>query len=149
MKRDRKEESMSHVDEGSLHAYLDGELSSSERAAVDAHLGQCGECRAALAEERALLRESGAAFAALTEMRVDRGALRGGQLAVQVCVQGAFIHVRHALLLPVPLHRLLPVCGARAPVSCRWRRGPVPFASQSRRMTSPHPTTTVLRDRAA
>ncbi|HEY6091131.1 MAG TPA: zf-HC2 domain-containing protein [Gemmatimonadales bacterium] len=46
---------MSHVDEGTLHAYLDGELSSSERAAVDAHLGQCGECRAALAEERALL----------------------------------------------------------------------------------------------
>src|ERR1051326_8534387 len=60
MKRDRKEESMSHVDEGTLHAYLDGELSSSERAAVDAHLGQCGECRAALAEERALLERASA-----------------------------------------------------------------------------------------
>src|ERR1041385_5430449 len=60
MKRDGKEESMSHVDEGTLHAYLDGELSSSERAAVDAHLGQCGECRAALAEERALLERASA-----------------------------------------------------------------------------------------
>ena len=46
---------MSHVDEGTLHAYLDGELSSAERAAVDAHLGQCGDCRTALAEARALL----------------------------------------------------------------------------------------------
>src|ERR1051326_1447335 len=63
MKRDRKEESMSHVDEGTLHAYLDGELSSSERAAVDAHLGQCGECRAALAEERALLERARALLA--------------------------------------------------------------------------------------
>ncbi|HTI06403.1 MAG TPA: zf-HC2 domain-containing protein [Gemmatimonadales bacterium] len=46
---------MSHVDEGTLHAYLDGELSSAERAPVDGHLAQCGACRAALAEERALL----------------------------------------------------------------------------------------------
>ncbi|HLZ45002.1 MAG TPA: zf-HC2 domain-containing protein [Gemmatimonadales bacterium] len=46
---------MSHVAEGTLHSYLDGELSVSERAAVDAHLAQCGTCRATLAEERALL----------------------------------------------------------------------------------------------
>ena len=46
---------MSHVDEGTLHAYLDGELSSTERVTVDAHLAQCNACRATLAEERALL----------------------------------------------------------------------------------------------
>ena len=46
---------MSHVDEGTLHAYLDGELPSTERAALEAHLAQCEACRARLGEERALL----------------------------------------------------------------------------------------------
>ena len=45
---------MSHVDEGTLHAYLDGELPSGERAALESHLAQCASCRAQLAEERAL-----------------------------------------------------------------------------------------------
>jgi anti-sigma factor RsiW len=46
---------MSHVDEGTLHAYLDGELPSPERAALESHLAQCATCRAQLGEERALL----------------------------------------------------------------------------------------------
>jgi anti-sigma factor RsiW len=46
---------MSHVDEGTLHAYLDGELPSSERTAVETHLAQCASCRATLDEARALL----------------------------------------------------------------------------------------------
>src|SRR6266481_5787628 len=55
-----KEDSMSHVDEGTLHSYLDGELSPDERAAVDSHLAQCATCRASLAEERALLERANA-----------------------------------------------------------------------------------------
>src|SRR2546428_5792736 len=51
---DRKEDRMSHVDEGTLHAYLDGELASGERATLEAHVAQCATCRAALADERAL-----------------------------------------------------------------------------------------------
>ena len=46
---------MPHVDEGTLHAYLDGELSPAERAAADDHLAQCPECMARLGEERALI----------------------------------------------------------------------------------------------
>lgn len=49
---------MSHVDEGTLHAYLDGELSSADCAALETHLAQCATCRAQLAEERALLERS-------------------------------------------------------------------------------------------
>jgi len=45
---------MSHVDEGTLHAYLDGELPSADRATLEAHVAECGACRAALADERAL-----------------------------------------------------------------------------------------------
>lgn len=46
---------MSHVDEGTLHAYLDGELATVERELVDRHLKGCPACQARLAEERALL----------------------------------------------------------------------------------------------
>src|SRR6266566_1505789 len=54
MMPDRKEESMSHVDEGTLHAYLDGELPSGDRATLEAHVAQCATCRTALTDERAL-----------------------------------------------------------------------------------------------
>lgn len=46
---------MPHADEGTLHAYLDGELPSAERKTLEAHLAECASCRTQLAEERALL----------------------------------------------------------------------------------------------
>ena len=50
---------MSHVDDGTLHAYLDGELSPAEVQGVDAHLAQCPACRGRLDEERALITRAG------------------------------------------------------------------------------------------
>ena len=55
---------MSHVDEGTLHAYLDGELPSTERATFEAHLAQCEACRARLVDERALRERSAALLGA-------------------------------------------------------------------------------------
>lgn len=49
---------MSHLDEGMIHALLDGEISSAELPPIQAHLGACAECRARLAEEQALLETS-------------------------------------------------------------------------------------------
>lgn len=46
---------MSHVDDGTLHAYLDGELTPAEAQGVDAHLAQCPACRRRVDEERALI----------------------------------------------------------------------------------------------
>lgn len=46
---------MSHVDEGTLHAYLDGELEIVQpgaTAALEAHVAACDECRARLEDER-------------------------------------------------------------------------------------------------
>jgi putative zinc finger protein len=55
MRQDAKEESMSHVDDGALHAFLDGELTPVERARLDAHFAECDACRARLDEERGLM----------------------------------------------------------------------------------------------
>ena len=51
--------SMSHVDDGTLHAYLDGELGPAEAQGVDAHIAQCPACRARVEEERALITRAG------------------------------------------------------------------------------------------
>lgn len=50
---------MSHVDEGLLHTYLDGELEGAERDQVLAHLGECAACRTRLEEARALVARAG------------------------------------------------------------------------------------------
>jgi hypothetical protein len=46
---------MSHVDEGTLHAYSDGELPAAEAQGVAAHLADCPVCRGRVEEERALI----------------------------------------------------------------------------------------------
>ena len=49
-----------HVPDGTLHDYADAVLSDGEREAVDAHLRQCGDCRARLDRVRGLLRGAAA-----------------------------------------------------------------------------------------
>src|SRR3989442_11997677 len=54
---------MSHVDEGTLHAYLDGALPPGERSQVDAHLAECRDCRERLAAARGLIAPADARLA--------------------------------------------------------------------------------------
>ena len=49
---------MSHLDEGTLHAMLDGELSGEEVAEAQAHLDGCAQCQALLAEVEDFFKES-------------------------------------------------------------------------------------------
>jgi hypothetical protein len=49
---------MPHVDEGTLHALLDGELASAEAAEVRVHFATCPSCAARLDEARQLLAET-------------------------------------------------------------------------------------------
>lgn len=56
---------MSHVDEGTLHAYLDGECSGAEVTELEQHLAGCAPCRNALAEARGFLKESDSLVLAL------------------------------------------------------------------------------------
>jgi hypothetical protein len=49
---------MSHLDEGTLHALLDGELETTEVAEIQAHLGSCSACGLRLREVKEFLAES-------------------------------------------------------------------------------------------
>ena len=46
---------MQHPDEGTIHAWLDGALSANEGRAIEAHLAECADCRAAVVEARGLI----------------------------------------------------------------------------------------------
>src|SRR5215208_1124804 len=49
---------MSHLDEGTLHALLDGELDITEVSEVQTHLGTCAACGSRLQEVKQFLAES-------------------------------------------------------------------------------------------
>ena len=49
---------MSHADDGTIHAYLDGELSALEVARLEAHLAQCAPCGARVEAERDVVTRS-------------------------------------------------------------------------------------------
>jgi hypothetical protein len=59
---------MSHLDEGTLHALLDGELEMSEMAEIQAHLGSCAACGSRLREVKQFLMEADRLVA---EMQID------------------------------------------------------------------------------
>jgi len=46
---------MQHLEEGTIHAWLDEALSSEESARVEAHVQECGECAAMVADARGLI----------------------------------------------------------------------------------------------
>ena len=56
---------MQHPDEGTIHAWIDGELSQDDATALEAHLGDCTECSAKVAEARGLVAASSRIVSAL------------------------------------------------------------------------------------
>lgn len=54
-----------HPEEGTLHAYIDGELTPAETAELEAHVAGCESCAAALAEARGLVAAASRAISAL------------------------------------------------------------------------------------
>jgi hypothetical protein len=65
---------MSHVDDGTLHAYLDGELTPVESERLDAHLAACLACRARLEEERALIERASTLLSRAVPQTPERAA---------------------------------------------------------------------------
>lgn len=56
---------MQHLDEGTIHSWLDGALSADEAARVEAHVGECPQCAAAVAEARGFIAASSRILTAL------------------------------------------------------------------------------------
>lgn len=56
---------MQHLDEGTIHAWLDGELPAAERAELEAHIASCEPCAAAVAEARGFVAASSRILTAL------------------------------------------------------------------------------------
>ena len=56
---------MQHLDEGTIHAWLDGELSPAERAAAELHAASCAACAATVAEARGFIAASSRILTAL------------------------------------------------------------------------------------
>jgi hypothetical protein len=56
---------MQHLDEGSIHSWLDGALSADEAAQVEAHVTDCPKCEAAVAEARGFIAASSRILTAL------------------------------------------------------------------------------------
>ncbi len=59
---------MQHLDEGTIHAWLDGGLSPDEAARVEAHVGSCTMCADATAEARGLIAASSRILTALDDV---------------------------------------------------------------------------------
>lgn len=57
-----------HADEGTIHAWLDGELPPAEAAALEAHVATCASCAAAVAEARGLVAASSRILGALDDV---------------------------------------------------------------------------------
>jgi hypothetical protein len=74
---------MSHVDEGTLHGYLDGELSPAEAQGVEAHLAQCPGCRGRLEEERVLIARAGELLALAAPPDRELPPFRAGDMRPQ------------------------------------------------------------------
>jgi hypothetical protein len=56
---------MQHLDEGTIHGWLDGALSADESARVEAHVKECPQCAARVAEARGLIAASSRILTAL------------------------------------------------------------------------------------
>ncbi|MFL5481480.1 MAG: anti-sigma factor family protein [Gemmatimonadaceae bacterium] len=58
---------MQHLDEGTIHAWLDGALSPEEAARANAHVEGCAQCQAAVAEARGFIAASSRILTALDD----------------------------------------------------------------------------------
>jgi hypothetical protein len=144
---------MTHVEQGELQAYLDGEVTASSRASIETHLRGCSVCAAELAALRSasalfdrLIRHSDTeapiakARAAVTAARTDaarrRFALSRSALAKAAIFTIAFAALASAAIPGTPLHKWLSSALKREPVTAT-RSAPGPAAPTA----APAPTT--------
>src|SRR5689334_15482973 len=62
---------MQHLDEGMIHAWLDGQVPRDEALEVEAHVAECRQCADAVAEARGLIAASSRILMALDAVPRD------------------------------------------------------------------------------
>ncbi len=62
---------MQHLDEGTIHAWLDGAVDAEEARRIEAHLAECPSCAAAVAEARGVIAASSRILSALDVVPAD------------------------------------------------------------------------------
>ncbi|MEO7965307.1 MAG: zf-HC2 domain-containing protein, partial [Gemmatimonadaceae bacterium] len=93
---------MEHLDEGTVHAWLDGALSPDEGKRIEEHMGTCADCSALVAEARGLIAASARILSSLDEVprvQVESGA-RDAAIAGEL--QDALQRARHSANATVP-----------------------------------------------
>ena len=76
---------MQHLDEGTIHSWLDGALSADEAGSVEAHVADCSACAEMVAEARGLIAGSSRILTALDH--VPGGVIPGGAPAAPIPAQ--------------------------------------------------------------
>src|SRR5436305_2105766 len=59
---------MKHLDEGTIHAWLDGALSEAEASDVERHVADCASCAAGVAEARGFIAATSRILSALDDV---------------------------------------------------------------------------------
>lgn len=62
---------MQHLDQGTIHAWLDGALNADDARRIEAHLAECASCASAVAEARGLIAASSRILSALDVVPSD------------------------------------------------------------------------------
>jgi hypothetical protein len=102
---------MQHLDEGTIHSWLDGALSADEAARVEAHAKECPQCAAAVAEARGFIAASSRILTSLDNVpkgvvpiaqhtRATNWTVWRAAAAVLVVALGSFVVLRDRVAEP-------------------------------------------------
>ena len=65
---------MEHLEEGTIHAWLDGELADDKGREIERHIAECATCSAAVAEARGFIAMSSRVLTSLDDVPSGRRA---------------------------------------------------------------------------
>ena len=131
-----------HLDEGTIHAWLDDALDAASAARVEAHVAECAHCSAAVAEARGLIAgasrivralddEGEAGMAAPTPWGRPSNSEARGPLSRMLHVTPARATIAATLLVALGLTLTLPRRGAREPVPTDTASAPMAGAPRA------------------
>jgi hypothetical protein len=145
---------MQHLDEGTIHSWLDGALSAEEAARVSAHVEECPQCAAAVAEARGFIAASSRILTALDN--VPKGVVPVGErakprnwaawraaAAVLVVALGSFAVLRERTGSQRSVSEVAPI-SARNPASDVVADSVSPATTESKPSLAEAPTAKVL-----